>query len=180
MRKVVYKWFSAWEHEKEEKWLDEMCQKGYGLESVSFCRYEFAPCEPGEYSYRLEMLDNMPSHSESVDYIKFIEETGAEQIASYLKWVYFRKKREYGDFELFSDIDSRILHMKRISRLMSIGMACEMLVALGNFSIFFANKMTINLFCALLCFAVGLFLEYGRRKLGKKTAELEKERQIFE
>ena len=41
MRKTVYKWFWAWEFEKEERWLEEMVQSGWVLDGVGFCKYKF-------------------------------------------------------------------------------------------------------------------------------------------
>ena len=36
MRKVIHKWFAAWNFDKEERWLNEMAAKGLGLVSVGF------------------------------------------------------------------------------------------------------------------------------------------------
>ena len=90
MRTVIRKLFWVWDFEKEEQWLNEMAAKGLALVGVGFCRYEFEDCTPGEYSFRLELLDNRPEHPESRKYISFVEETGAEQVGSYHNWVYFR------------------------------------------------------------------------------------------
>ena len=38
MRKVIKKFFWAWEYEKEEKWLNEMAAKGLALVDYTFCR----------------------------------------------------------------------------------------------------------------------------------------------
>lgn len=51
-------------YEKEEIWLNEMAAKGLNLISVSFCRYGFEDGTPGEYNYRLELLDESPTHDE--------------------------------------------------------------------------------------------------------------------
>jgi hypothetical protein len=50
------------------------------------------------------------------DYISFMEETGAEYIGRCFQWQYFRKRSEFGRFDLFSDLDSRISHCGRIHR----------------------------------------------------------------
>lgn len=52
----------------------------------------------------------------SDDYNKFPEETGIEYIGFYGNWAYFSKKIADGEFELFSDIDSKVKHLKRIFR----------------------------------------------------------------
>ena len=110
MRKVIKKVFMAWEYEKEEKWLNEMAAKGLALVDYSIFRYSFEPCEPGEYTFKIQLLEHNPNHPESEQYIRFMEETGAEQVASYLNWVYFRKKTAEGPFEIFSDIESKLKH----------------------------------------------------------------------
>lgn len=120
MKHVIYKVFWAWDFEKEEKWLNEMAAKGLMLTDVGVCRYVFQEGIPGEYQYHLEWLQHMPSHPESVAYIQFIEETGAEHVGSFKKWVYFRRKASEGAFNLFSDLDSRINHFRRITRLTGV------------------------------------------------------------
>ncbi len=46
---------------------------GLALISYSWCRYEFEDCVPGEYIYRLELLDQLHSHPESVNYLSFMD-----------------------------------------------------------------------------------------------------------
>lgn len=120
MKHVVYKVFWAWDFEKEEKWLNEMAAKGMLLTDVGFCRYVFQEGTPGEYQYHLEWLENFPGHPESIAYIQFVEETGAEHVGSFKKWVYFRKRTTEGAFNLFSDLDSRITHFRRVTRLVGL------------------------------------------------------------
>ena len=114
MRQCVHKWFWIWDFEKEEKWLNEMAAKGLLLVSVGFGKYIFEDCDPGTYTIRLEMLEHTPSHAESQQYIKFMEETGATYLGSLLRWVYFKKKTSEGVFDIYSDRDSRIKHLNRI------------------------------------------------------------------
>ena len=60
MRTTQYRWFWAWDFEKEEKWLNQMAAQGWALVSVGYCRYEFEACEPGSCAVRLELLDSLP------------------------------------------------------------------------------------------------------------------------
>lgn len=120
MKFTASKLFFLWDFEKEEKWINEMAAKGMHLTDVGFGRYVFEEGTPGEYRYHLEWLQHFPSHPESVAYIRFIEETGAEHVASFKKWVYLRKKTSEGAFDLFSDLDSRIAHFGRILKLISL------------------------------------------------------------
>jgi len=165
-RKTIRKWFWVWSFEKEEEWLNEMALNGWVLENVGWCTYHFVRCEPGEYTVRLEM------HPNDESYISFMKDTGAEYIGRMMMWIYFRKKTEKGSFDLFSDIDSKISHLDKIGKMLSV-------VGGANLVIGFVNTFSpgrlgwVNLLCAtLLMYALG-------RIHGKKEA-LEKERILHE
>lgn len=143
MRHVVYKYFSIGAYEKEEKWLNEMSAKGMQLVDVSFgIRYVFEEGISGEYIYRLELLENLPSNVESIAYLRFLEETGVEHVASYLRWVYLRKKASDGSFEIYSDIDSKIKHYKRICTFANVISILEIVLAIIYFWIAY-NQFTL-------------------------------------
>lgn len=114
MRRTIHKIFGVWDFDKEERWLNEMAARGLSLVSVGYCSYTFEESEKGEYAVRLELLDEAPTHPKSERYIHFIEDTGAEYIGSLFRWVYFRKKKATGEFDLYSDYESRIRHLTRI------------------------------------------------------------------
>ena len=99
-RKTVHRWWWVWNFEKEEQWLNTMAQSGWVLDGVGFCTFRFIPCEPGEYTVRLEM------HGADQAYLDFMQETGAEYVGRMVQWVYFRKKVQYGEFDIFSDLNS--------------------------------------------------------------------------
>jgi hypothetical protein len=130
MKHIVRKAFI--DYEKEEKWLNEMAAKGLAMTDYSWCRYAFEETPPGEYTYRLELLDNLAVHPESRKYIQFLEETGVDQVASYGRWVYFRKKTADGPFELYSDIDSKIKHYQRVFQLWFVLGIAELLIGFSN------------------------------------------------
>jgi hypothetical protein len=179
MRTVIKKVFWIWEFDKEEKWLNEMAAKGFALVAVGFCRYEFERCEPGEYSHRLELLDNKPSHPESAQYIEFLESTGAEHVGSYLNWIYLRKKKEYGEFEIFSDLQSRINHLSRMIKLLATIAALNLFPGLYNIILYFLIGEPVSLL-GLLNMAIVVFLAFGGSKLWKKREALKKEKLLFE
>ncbi len=164
--KTIRKWFWVWSFEKEEEWLNEMALNGWVLDNVGWCTYHFVRCEPGEYSVRLEM------HPYDEAYVSFMKETGAEYIGRMMMWIYFRKKTEDGPFDLFSDIDSRISHLDKIGKMLTVVGGANLLIGFVNtFSP--ARLGWVNLLCAtLLMYALG-------RIHGKKEA-LEKERILHE
>ncbi len=165
-KKIIWKLFFVWDFEKEEQWLNEMAAQGWALCGVGFCRYEFERREPDAYIIRMQMGKN------GSDYISFMEETGAEYVGRMVNWLYFRKDASLGPFDLFSDIDSRIAHLKRIGFML-------MMIGIGNLMIGIGNSMNgsrlgwINLVCATL-------LMYGLGRIHGKIEALEKERTLRE
>lgn len=170
-RRTIRKWFWVWEFDKEEKWLNDMAKRGWALDGVGFAKYDFVEAEPGEYTVRLEMLDHQPASAEGQDYIDFVEETGAEYIGNLMKWVYFRKKTADGQFDLFSDIDSRVKHLDRIVKML-IGIALINL-GIGFNNLRFGGVGLINIACAAL-------LGFACMKLNRKKEALQKERSLHE
>ena len=119
-------------YENEERWLNNMAAKGLALTDYSWCRYVFEDAPKGEYIYRLELLEHTVTHPESQSYIAFLNETGVEFVASYMRWVYFRKKASDGPFDLYSDIDSKITHYRRVSALWLVLACGELLIGSSN------------------------------------------------
>lgn len=187
MKHIV--WKAYWDYEKEEKWLNEMSSKGMALTDYSWCRYVFEDTQKHEYNYRIELLENMPHHPESIAYIRFLEESGVECVASYMRWLYLRKKTSDGPFDLYTDIDSRIKHYKRIYTLWNTLMFAEFAIGLSNLSIGLINLKigekpvdfsSVNLIMGLCLIPLGLlFLKLGM-PVRRKIKKLEKERTIRE
>lgn len=182
MKTIIRKWFWPWDFDKEEMWLNEMSAKGLALHSVGYCRYEFTPCQPGEYNIRIELLENMPNHPESQQYITFMEESGIEQIGSYYRWVYFRKVNDGIPFDIFSDYDSRIKHLDRILLIVGIIFGINLYNALFNLYLGIGGTgiPSVNTSAGALALLVALLFCYGLYKLLKKKKTFQKERQIFE
>jgi hypothetical protein len=181
MRKTMHKWFFIWDFDKEERWLNEMAANGLALIDVGYCRYTFEPCEPGEYTLRLELLDNVPIHLESERYIRFIESTGAECIGSLFRWVYFRKKKSAGEFDLYSDYAFRIKHLNRILWLTG-GVIPVMVMSAVNFLFNFYERwpdvfhLSIGLFFAAFA-ALGI---YGFCRICWMKQKLKREHRLYE
>jgi hypothetical protein len=170
-RRIIRKWFWVWEFDEEEKWLNDMAKRGWVLDSVGFAKYTFTESVPGEYAVRLEMLGHTPASSEGQDYIDFIEETGAEYLGNVMQWIYFRKKTADGPFDLFSDVDSRIRHLERITKPLGIIALCNVLIGVSNMRL--GGVGLINIACAAL-------LGYACMKINRKKDALQKERSLHE
>lgn len=176
MRETVHKLFWLWDFDKEEKWLSEMAAKGFALVGVGFCTYHFEKSTPGEYEIRLQLLENLPSHSESRKYIEFVEETGAEHIGSFKKWVYFRKKKATGHFELYSDYPSRIKQLNRILALLIPLSLLVLGIGIINISLLKWGNIIIGSMDTLL----GLLMLLGVAKIMTKRKVLQKEKSLYE
>lgn len=183
MKHVVWKFY--YDFEKEEKFLNQMSEKGLALTGYTWGRYVFEDAPKGEYIYRIELLENPLNHPTSREYLSFMEETGVERIASYNRWVYFRKKAADGEFEIYSDIDSKIKHYKRIRVLFSLIILLNLMAGWINF--FSGNMETsigvpaVNSYIAILSFSIViLLLVFLVIPLGRKINALEREKAIRE
>jgi len=162
--KTVYKWIWVWDFEKGENWLNEMARNGWVLDKVSFCTYHFISCEPGEYTIRLAMRN-----PNDTDYIDFIQESGAKYIGNIFQWLYFRQRINTGNFEIFSDLDSRITHLNTIAK--SLGAVSMLNIIIGIMKL---NEFSwINLLVATV-------IMYALGRIHGKKESLEKERLLHE
>ena len=187
MKYIVHK--AYWDFEKEEAWLNEMSARGMAMTDYSWGRYVFADEQKGQYIYRIELLENMPTHPESMAYLRFLEENGVECVASYMRWVYLRKPASDGPFDIYTDIDSKIKHYQRINLMWVTLMIVEFIAGgcnlaigiinlnigerLGNFSY---GNLIIGSGVTLLGF-VFLFLGLPLRR---KIKKLRQEKEIHE
>lgn len=121
-------------YDKEEVWLNEMAAKGLMLVHYSWCTYLFQEGTPGEYIYRLELLENLPDHPESQRYLDFMRDAGAEPVCFWMRWVYFRKKAADGPFEIYSDASGKLAHYLRVNRFMRVLFIMNVICALYNLS----------------------------------------------
>lgn len=165
-KKTVYKWWWVWDFEEEEQWLNNMAMEGWVLDGVGFCTYHFVWCEPGTYTIRLEMrgYDN--------EYMEFMKEMNTEYVGRMAQWIFFRRRSEYGEFDIFSDIDSRIAHFDKIGKLLLyIGILNMVFGFVGMF-----EPVHVG-FLNLLC---GCLLMYGLGRIHGKAKELKMERLFHE
>lgn len=182
-------WKAYWNYENEEKWLNEMSAKGMSLSDYSWCRYVFEDTQPSQYTYRIELLKNRPSHPDSRSYIYFLEENGIEHVTSYMRWIYVRKNTSEGPFDLYTDTDSIIQHYRRIYTLWNTMMYIELIVGFVNISIGIINLnigeqlgnfSNGNLVIGTITTALGLLFMRLGVPLKRKIKKLEQEKTIRE
>ena len=93
--------------------------------------------------------------------------------------MYFRKKKTDGDFELFSDIASKIKHLTRIMNFILILAVANLLIGTGNTINGIINVPEVA-FLPMINIVLGLFAMWGYFKLSKKRKKLKSEQNIFE
>ncbi|MFA7502925.1 MAG: DUF2812 domain-containing protein [Anaerovoracaceae bacterium] len=180
MRREIFKIFWAWDYGKEEMWLNSLAAKGLALVSVSAFKYTFEESEPGEYQIRQELMENLPSNSESVQYIRFLEDTGVEYLGSVVRQAYFRKKSIDGKFDLFSDNASRIKHLKRLVSLLAVLAVAMLINSLSTGIFYFSTGEGIMLALMVLCIVLCVLLGYGTWRIIRSIRRLQKDMVLFE
>ena len=175
------------DYEKEENWLNSMAAKGWHLTHTDSPSYTFEEGLPGEYIYRTALLDHMPNHPDTIDYIRLMEETGAEHVGSIWRWAYFRKKASDGEFEIYTDIESRINHYKRVERLLFwyvvpnfISLVLQLPIAGLVFAFGHTAILPLNAFVASANIAALCITFAPWKKFSEKAKELEREREVYE
>ena len=184
MKHTVHRMF--WNYENEEKWLNEMSAKGLALTDYSWRRYVFEETPKNQYIYRIELLEQLPDHPESMAYIHFMEENGVEYVTSSTRWVYFRKKSSDGAFDIYSDIESQIKYFNRIFVLWNTLMFTELIIGLVNIIIGVANRIALRTFSFVNLILGGILILFGmvfmifRIPIRKKIKKLQREKMITE
>ena len=109
-----FKWFWAWQDEKEEAWLAEMAHQGYHLENIGLPgQYTFRQGESGNYVYRLDFQTMRAKDRDS--YLQLFVDAGWEHIGDMGGWVYFRHKVNGSEIpDIYSDLDSKMGKYQRI------------------------------------------------------------------
>ncbi|HBV87158.1 DUF2812 domain-containing protein [Desulfosporosinus sp.] len=112
-----------YDKDAEEDWLKEMSLNGWAFKKFFLGVYTFEPCEPGEYNYQIDLLDNWNGNKD--DYARFMEDMGVEVISQWWRWVYLRKKAADGPFEMYTDAQSKIAHYTKIMKFFQIALVLE-------------------------------------------------------
>lgn len=132
--------------DKEEAFLNKMVSKGYAMRRGLLGIYCFDKCDIGEYTYRIELMKFKKSEQEK-DYKEMIIETGVEPVQSNKPWIYFRKK---GEFQLYTDNESKIEHYSRIKKNFINLTICITVLNLPQLMLFLSNRRNIHIPAVLI------------------------------
>ena len=174
MKRVMHRLFWAWDFDREEDWLNAWAARGWALVDVCGFRYVFEESAPGEYEYRLELLEHATSNAESRCYLDFLRDLDIECIGSYGRWTYLRRPRDGAPFDLFSDIDSKIAHLRRIEVLVLTVLLVQVTTAasLLHRGGFLPEMLPI----AVLWAAIMILMACGFVRIARKLRRLKRER----
>ena len=113
--KRVFKFFTITEHDKEEKWLRKMHNKGWKfIECNMLGMYKFEECQPEDIIYRIDY--NSDEVKDKVDYIKLFNDCGWGYLQDVKGFSYFKKSalNANENEEIFCDEESKFEMIKRI------------------------------------------------------------------
>lgn len=113
--KKQFKWFTIFEHEKEEKYLRKMHKSGWRFIKVrGLGVYHFEKCTPEDVVYQLDY--NQEGLKQKDEYLQMYSDCGWEHLQDYAGYSYFRKPAAAmkGDEEIFCDNESKLQMMERV------------------------------------------------------------------
>ncbi len=151
------------DYEKEEKWINEMAEKGYILVDISFGTYIFEENQEHKYIYRMEKISLKPESEEYKEYIKSIQLEEIELVAKNGYWHYFRKDNDGIDFKVYVNRENRLYHHRAVSNIyLAIGFL-NFIIAMTSFRFIGANFWgmiygTITVLCGIV--ALYMLKEY--------------------
>lgn len=114
--------------DKETNWLNEMAREGYELKRFFMGVYHFKKGEPGRYCYQIDFARGFCSVNK--EYRGFMEEQNVEIVTCWGPWVILRKEAIGGEFQLYSDQESKIEHYSKICIMFKAVAILEILILL--------------------------------------------------
>jgi hypothetical protein len=114
-----------YDKDAEEEWLRKMSLDGWAFKKFFLGFYTFEPCEPGEFNYQIDLLDNWKAKNN--DYESFMEDAGVEVVGHWWRWVYLKKKAADGPFEMYTDVESKIAQYSRIKNFFKVFLGVELI-----------------------------------------------------
>lgn len=117
--------------EKETKWLNSLASQGCRLTAKQGFTYSFKPCKDGQYLYQVERRRPF-STKENKDYMDFASSLDINIVSTQFGWFYFEKENDGKEFNIFTDVPSKISHYKNL-------IITLLIIGLLNFSILNSN-----------------------------------------
>ncbi len=172
--KKTYKFFTIFQHEKEQDYLRNMHRSGWKFVKLScLCAYHFKRCDPEDVIYQLDYNQEGIAHKD--EYVKMFNDCGWEYLQDYAGYSYFRKpaSETAGDEEIFCDDNSRLQMLERVYNgriLPLVFMFSCVLLPQFIISIAFDTYILTLLSGTGICMYVTIFILFARqyRKINRK------------
>ncbi|MBG0771317.1 MAG: DUF2812 domain-containing protein, partial [Anaerolineaceae bacterium] len=165
-KRVINKWFWAWEDDKEEQWLTEMSEQGWHLAEVGFLgRYTFLRGEPVKEIYRMDFLTDWKNRS---SYLQLFSDAGWEHVSDFGGWQYFRKPAaDETAQEIFTDVGSKVTKYQRVFWFLLV-IILVYILPFNVPNILLHEKSTLNIvFVAIWALFLGLMI-FGEYKINQR------------
>lgn len=172
--KRVFKIIWVWNEEKEEKWLSEMAQKGWLLESYFLGIYTFSKAKPDNYIYKLDYYGGM--NRDKKEYRNIFEDAGWEHVAEFAGWQYFRIKADNCKYpDIYSDNASKVEKYRSLFKIMMIITLANLINMINVVHLFQEFQFNIISGMRILISVVLLLLIYADYRIYKIIKELKRE-----
>ncbi len=166
--KTKFKWFWAWDDEKEEAWLREMSQQGWHLTSIGLpAIYKFEQGLAKDYVYRMDYIRDRKDYS---SYLQLFNDSGWDHMGEMNGWQYFRKEAINGEeLEIYSDNESKVKKYQRVLLLLVI-----ILPLLINGLLILTRRNAITDVFGILYLALFFIYIYGTTRILMRIRNLKK------
>ena len=112
--KKVWRYYNIAEYEQEEQWINEMAKEGWQLTAIGFCRYIFRRGTPGEYIYKLDVVERTASDEVKESYFNFLTECGIRVVGEFKDWIYLQKRAADGPFDMKDDTYAKLRTVNKV------------------------------------------------------------------
>ena len=103
--RIAINWFI--DFDKEQRWINEMCKKGWALWHTNGVIYRFKSCEMGEFIYQIDFDEEQPTHNAG-DYVAFRSSCGDQFVHQWKQKIYWRRAAADGPFEVESNVAAQL------------------------------------------------------------------------
>lgn len=113
MSKIIWRYFFAWQEEKEKAFLENMAKDGYFLTETNTGKYIFNKSEPADVVYEIDFMGQ--DFEDVAEYLQIYEDAGWQMVADKGSWFYFCRERSKDmNNSLFNDNTSKLEKYRRL------------------------------------------------------------------
>ncbi|MFY9902727.1 MAG: DUF2812 domain-containing protein [Trichococcus sp.] len=159
-----------YDKDKEEAFLNDMSAKGYSMKRFFLGLYTFEKSQPGEYTYRVDLISDKTTEQRNELY-DLIRDSGGELVQTWGIWAIFRKK---GYFELYTDPESQIKQFRRIRKIFIRLAIVEFLLSIPQWYNAIQIKEPVLILMSLILTIIALVFLKQALACSKKIDELQK------